>query len=203
MKAGEQVLVFPTRLLGQSPFQGVLTGDEALSLLATVLAPANLHYRDREEAEQNPEYKQLIPYTVIRAGVHFLRYQRTKKGGESRLHNLWSVGVGGHINPQDGQGGVEAYHAAFQRELLEEISLTTNFTERIIGVLNDDSNSVGQVHFGVIHLVDLPEKGDILSLDPSLRMIVFSTLQSLQRDVGVFENWSQLVIREALPKISG
>ena len=192
--AGEEVLVVPRSLLEKSgAFQGIRTeGIDAV--IAQLLDPANHFFMDRAAAEEDPSHKQLIPYCIFRHGDRILHYTRGKSGGESRLHAKLSVGVGGHINPVDtgdGRTGPEAYHAAVTREIEEELELPGAHPHRIIALLNDDSNAVGQVHLGVVHLVDL-DREDVHSREDALADLSFSTLEELSGPLFErLETWSQ------------
>lgn len=205
----EKVLVFPTAALaglcGGEPFQGVRTGDWARHALDQLFAEGNLHYRLREEAEQNPDFKQVIPYCVLRSGGLYFRYRRTKKGGESRLHERWSVGLGGHINPYDGDETFIAYEMGFFREMAEETGLLFKSDKvaraSIVGLINDDSDAVGRVHFGVVHVVDVPPDKTVELRDPAVQAGYYCSLEVLQEDEASLENWSRLVVREILPRL--
>jgi predicted NUDIX family phosphoesterase len=199
--AVEKVLVFPAALLGEKPFQGVLMGEEVAPTMARLLAPANLSYRDRVAAEADPAFKQVIPYVVIHAGNEFFRYRRTSKGGEGRLHGRWSVGVGGHVNPGDDGGAAECYQAAFLRELAEEVSIDADFVSLVVGLINDDHNEVGRVHFGVVHLVTVTPGTRVRCQDPALADGHFSPLSVLTEDSVHFEPWSVYVIQAVLPRL--
>ncbi len=108
----EEVLVFPSRLLDElGPFEGISTEIERY--LPTFLHPEHLRYIPRSLAEDDPSHKQLIPYVVLRSGDEVFCYTRGKKGGEQRLHDRWSLGVGGHICREDGDEGQIAYEAGF------------------------------------------------------------------------------------------
>lgn len=200
----KQVLVFPESVLDRlGRFEGLLMGQRADAYLGEILKEENIRFVERESAEQDPSVKQLIPYVVLadRQGRVFA-YQRTKKGGESRLHDLWSVGVGGHIEPQDVPDDlvtVMAYEAGFYRELAEETGLLFKkdiCRLSVIGLLYDPSNLVGQVHFGVVHWVVLPGDSQPRFNDPALANGSFRPFGELVRDVDSFENWSKLVIQK-------
>jgi len=196
--AGEEVLVVPRALLEEiGAFEGVRTEglDEAVGRL---LDPANHFFMDRAAAELDPSHKQLIPYCIFRCGDRILHYTRGKAGGESRLHAKISVGVGGHVNPIDtGEGriGPDAYHAAVTREIEEELDLPEEHEHRIIALLKDESNAVGQVHLGIVHLVDL--KSDAVgSREDALLDLGFTPLAELNGPLFErLETWSQICIR--------
>jgi predicted NUDIX family phosphoesterase len=106
-------------------------------------------FRPRPDAEQDPTWKQVIPYVVLRDGERIFLMRRTRAGGDERLHDRYSIGIGGHVNPDDGDvaGGL-------LREWSEEIEadFTPDFAP--VGVLNDDDNSVGAVHLGLVFSAD-------------------------------------------------
>lgn len=155
-------------------------------------------FMDRAEAEDDPSHKQLIPYCIFKHGDRVLHYTRGKAGGENRLHAKLSVGVGGHINPVDmeeGRKGAAAYYAAVQRELDEELEIGCDYQVRIIGLLNDDSNPVGQVHLGVVHLVEL-ESDEVASREDALTDLSWATVEELNAGLHErLETWSQLCVK--------
>lgn len=195
---GEEVLVVPRALFDEiGSFEGFRTeGLEAA--IGRLLNPANHFFMDRATAEEDPGHKQLIPYCIFRCGDRILHYTRGKSGGESRLHAKISVGVGGHVNPIDtgnGRTGPAAYHAAVTREIEEELNLPEEHQHRIIGLLNDETNAVGQVHLGIVHLVDLKSDG-VTSREDALADLGFSLLADLNGpSFDRLETWSQFCVR--------
>ncbi|WP_018970139.1 hypothetical protein [Rubritalea marina] len=154
---GEQVLVITRSQFDElGSFQGLSTDVD--SYLPVILDPKNNFFMDRGAAEEDPSHKQLIPYVLIRLNGKFVHYSRGKAGGEARLHAKRSMGIGGHINPEDEREdhlGYETYMAGVEREIAEEVVIDGTYTQKIIGLLNDDSNEVGKVHLGVVHLFDV------------------------------------------------
>ncbi len=196
--AGEQVLVVPRALMNEiGAFEGLRT-DGVEGAVARLLDPANHFFMDRAEAEEDPGHKQLIPYCIFRCGGRVLHYTRGKAGGESRLHAKISVGIGGHVNPVDSDGGktgAAAYHAAVTREIEEELDLPEKHAHRIIALLNDETNPVGQVHLGIVHVVDL-ESDAVASREDALTDLGFSPLAELNGPLfDRLETWSQFCIR--------
>ena len=100
---------------------------------------------DSEEAEEDPSFKQLIPYCLLawpdKNGVtQFFSYTRGGGQGEARLRAKRSIGVGGHIASTDGEhGGNASYEAGMLRELKEEVAISGDFTSRCVGLINDDA----------------------------------------------------------------
>lgn len=174
-------------------FQGI-KGEGVDAALEKLLDPANHFFMDRAAAEEDPTHKQLIPYCVFKHGDKLLHYTRGKSGGENRLHAKISVGVGGHINPVDtgeGRTGRAAYFAAVNREIEEELELPGGYEQKIVALLNDDSNPVGQVHLGVVHLVELAS-GEALAREDALSELAFSTIADLNGPLFErLETWSQ------------
>lgn len=196
--AGEQVLVVPRALLDEiGAFEGIRT-EGLQAAVARLLDPGSHFFMDRAAAEEDPSHKQLIPYCVFRCGARILHYTRGKSGGESRLHAKISVGVGGHVNPVDmgrGKTGPDAYHAAVTREIEEELELPEDHQHRIIALLNDESNAVGQVHLGIVHLVDLKSDA-VSSREDALADLGFTALSDLDGPwFDRLETWSQFCIR--------
>jgi predicted NUDIX family phosphoesterase len=110
---------------------------------------------ERARAERTPAWKQVIPYCVVALddGRVLLTKRRTK-GGEARLHGKLSIGIGGHINPIDREDGVDHERdlvlVAAEREITEELDVRGAYELQLAGYLNDDSNSVGAVHLGLV-----------------------------------------------------
>jgi predicted NUDIX family phosphoesterase len=111
-------------------------------------------FRPRAEVETDPSWKQIIPYLVVRDGPRYLLMRRTRAGGDERLFERYSIGVGGHLNPGDGdvEGGL-------RREWAEEIAadFVPDFT--FVGLLNDDEDPVGAVHLGFVYEADTAGRG--------------------------------------------
>ena len=187
----ENVLIVPAKILfADGEWMGLTRNLRAFRSLLT--NPKSLEYRPRSEVETDPSVKQLIPYAVIRRGEQVFAYQRGKAGGENRLHDLWSIGVGGHICREDGDSIEDAYRTGFSRELDEEVSIAGEFSDRIVGLLYDPRTPVGTVHVGVVHVVDV--NGEVASRDPSLIEAGFRPLASLAAMADRMESWSQFVI---------
>jgi len=189
----ELVLCFPRRLLDEiGAFQGSRTDIDAY--VPRVLEAQNTVFVPRSKAEDDPSFKQVIPYVLIRKGDTLLHYVRGKKSGEKRLVAMGSIGIGGHINHQDENlflSGMEAYDAALQRELHEELKMDGRFTTRIIGLINDDSTPVGQVHFGVFHLCTLGDE-NVSTGEAAITELQFLTVPELVARRDQMETWSQI-----------
>jgi predicted NUDIX family phosphoesterase len=194
----ERVLVVPSAefdALGR--FQGF--SPDAARYLEALLVPGVAGFRPRFEVEDDPSFKQIIPYVVFRSGPLVFTYVRGRAGGESRLVRLRSLGVGGHVAEADaeGRGTVEAYEMALRRELEEEVDVRSPGRMTRLGLINDDSNPVGLVHLGVVHLFDL-DRPDLVPKEDALADPEFLPMTDLPARRGEFETWSQICI-DAIP----
>jgi predicted NUDIX family phosphoesterase len=192
----ERVLVVPTRVLHAAGlFHGFSPRVE--HYLPLLLDPAQLSFRARSEVETDPSYKQLIPYAVLECGGQVFSYVRGGRGGEGRLHALRSLGVGGHVSAEDAGLSLDPYREGMRRELAEEVELGAPYEERCIGLINDDSTPVGQVHLGIVHVLRL-ERPEARPRDPALTATSFSPLGELRRHRAEFETWSQFLLAEGI-----
>ena len=194
----EDVLVVPRSLFDRvGAFQGFCGDTE--SYLAALLDPAHTSWRPRATVEDDPSLKQLIPYCVLSwrdaAGTpHYFAYTRGGGQSEARLRAKRSVGIGGHISSIDGEHGDDtSYDAGMRREIAEEIAIDGGWTARCVGLINDDSNAVGSVHLGIVHVLEL-EKPSVASRESELVDCGFATLESLLADRDRFETWSQITL---------
>jgi predicted NUDIX family phosphoesterase len=197
-KVDERVLVVPSAELDRlGRFQGF--SAEAERYITALLVPELMQYRPRSEVEDDPGFKQIIPYVVFRSSDAVFCYTRGKSQGEVRLHRLRSLGVGGHVSEEDTQGGktLDAYEAAMRRELDEEVEVTSPGALRRVGLINDDSTPVGQVHLGVVHLFEL-ERPQVKAREEGLAEAGFLPLSSVLLIQHEFETWSQICITSIL-----
>lgn len=193
---GEQILVVPRRLFDElGAFQGITTETERY--ISTLIDPANNFFMDRASAEEDPGHKQIIPYALFRHGDRYLHYVRGKSGGESRLHAQGSLGIGGHINPIDERKdplGRATYLAGVEREIEEELALPHTPSQRVVALLNDDSNPVGQVHLGVVHLFELADD-QVSAREDALADLQFQTVADLKGALyDSLESWSRFCV---------
>jgi len=198
----EQVLVVPRALLDRlGAFQGLCLDPE--SYFDSLLAPENNFFLRRDLAEDDPTHKQIIPYCIFHHRGRILRYTRGKAGGEKRLVSLSSIGIGGHVNHEDAGDehlGRATYLQGVDREIREEVAFEGSFSHRVVALLNDDSNSVGQVHLGIVHFVNL--EADNPALRPNeapITALEFLPPDELEANAGNLETWSSL----CLPALRG
>lgn len=196
--ADEKVLVFPRLTFERlGVFQGFCT--ETDRYLATILDPRNNSFKPRAQAENDPNFKQIIPYVVVTDGKSVLHYVRGKKAGEQRLVAKGSIGIGGHINDEDETlfntkaFGIQAFQDAVKREVCEELTVEGSFDARPAGLINDDSTEVGRVHFGVVHvLFRTPDK--VRKNEQVITQVEFVPIEELKAKREQMESWSQLCL---------
>lgn len=154
---------------------------------------AGYRFIDRPQAEGNPAYKQLIPYVTIANDGHLLLLERTKAQGESRLHGMLSLGVGGHINPVDEGPDLEKTIArALARELGEELWLQVETQPELLGFINDNSNPVGSVHLGFHYLLSVETRPQVRETD-KMRALWLKPFQ-VETLRPRLETWSQILL---------
>ncbi len=152
----------------------------------------------RSQVEKDPSFKQLIPYVIMSHNGKYLSYIRGARAGEKRLVAKRSIGIGGHINPIDWDlplftNFYEAYRAAVEREVAEEISIETSHTDCIVALLNDESNEVGSVHLGIVHFWTLAEP-KVSRKEQMITQMAFMTPAELQQVKDTMETWSSLCL---------
>jgi predicted NUDIX family phosphoesterase len=142
---------------------------------------------DRPTAEQSPQYKQIIPYVVIRHSDSYFLLQRTSKQTESRLHHKLSLGIGGHINPDS-----PTLLGGLQKELEEEVGVGSDYEVSFVGILNDDTTDVGRVHLGAVYILDAATR-DVTIRETEKMTGTWAPRAELARVRDQMETWSQLV----------
>jgi predicted NUDIX family phosphoesterase len=191
----EMVLCFPRTLLDEiGTFQGIRT--DVAAYVPRILEAEHTHFVARAQAEDDPSQKQIIPYVLFKKGDTYLHYVRGKGSGEKRLVAKGSIGIGGHINHGDEslfQTGLEFYEEALQREIHEELRMDGRFRTRIVGLINDDSTPVGQVHFGIVHLCELTDE-NVSKGEACITDLKFLTVPELRARREQLETWSQLCL---------
>jgi predicted NUDIX family phosphoesterase len=185
MTSGEQVLVIPrASIMGDPGWRGVTT-DGLADFEALVEREGR--FMARAEAESDRSWKQVIPYLVLRDDRRYFLMRRTRAGGDARLHDLWSIGVGGHVNPGDGDiaGGL-------RREWHEEVDAAFEPEFELIGLINDDTTDVGSVHVGAVYVADA--RGREVRIRETEKLTgAFADLDDVARVVSSMESWSALV----------
>lgn len=211
--AMEFVFVVPRRALfpesaphGFAPFLGGASGVADGAHFARVVAEHGF-FVERARAEREPDWKQVIPYTLVaRRGdsgeAEILLLTRSARGGDARLHHKMSIGVGGHVEPIDCEGtapGVprNPVPAGSARELAEELHIQPATSPRPVGLLNDDTNAVGAVHVGLVQVLEVPAGTGVEVREAEVltgRLTTITELERLVADGANLESWSRLLV---------
>jgi predicted NUDIX family phosphoesterase len=196
----ERVLVVPAELFHRlGYFQGF--NSQVDRYLPDLFSPQHVSYRPRSQVEQDPGFKQLIPYVIfsytdVENRLNVFQYTRGTGMGEGRLHSKRSVGIGGHISAIDADPSLNSspYEEGMRRELAEEVEILTPYTAKCVGLINDDQTEVGRVHLGVVHLFTV-ETPSVRPRETDLLESGFQPLAQILPDLDAFETWSQICIR--------
>ena len=193
MAIEERVLCFERKLLEDlGVFQGLSL--EVEKYLPAVTSVSQLVYMNRSDAEQDKRYKQLIPYVLLICNDKILRYRRGRGGQETRLHGLYSVGIGGHISEEDHGlfSNNRGYQEGMRRELVEEVAVD-EVKEAAVAVINDDSTEVGSVHFGVVHVMHVVNE-NVAGRRSGIVGPEFISIVEAVKDPSGYESWSRFCL---------
>jgi predicted NUDIX family phosphoesterase len=181
----ERVLVVPRRLVpDEASWYGLRT-----DVLDAVLATVEDHgrYEPRAEMERDPSFKQIIPYLVLRDGERYFLMRRTRAGGDARLHDRWSIGVGGHVDPGD-----DGLAGGLRREWHEELVADFEPTFTPYALLNDDTTDVGAVHLGIVVLAEAA--GRPVQVRETHKLSgAFASPAEVAAGIDQLETWSRIV----------
>lgn len=190
-------------LFKNKEFLGFLPLDKSDFLLSIL---KNFEYKERSSLEDDSSHKQIIPYVwlVNRKAKKVFVYKRAVTGSEARLHNKYSGGVGGHIDKDTEINSQDPIFDAMMRELKEELVMNNYPAPKIVGFINDESDAVNSVHFGVVAIAETEEEAK-----PAEDM-ASGEFYSIQDIEGIFsnpenniENWTKLswpFVKEYLSK---
>jgi predicted NUDIX family phosphoesterase len=188
MRAEQVLVVARERVPDAASWYGLRS--EGLTAFLDVIEREG-RYAPREAMERDPSCKQIIPYLVLRDGDRYFLMRRTRAGADSRLHDRFSIGVGGHLNPGD-----EGLLGGLRREWLEEIDADFEPAFEPLALLNDDTTDVGSVHLGVVFAADAG--GRPVAVREHDKMTgSFATAAEVAAVADDLETWSRLVF-EAL-----
>jgi len=197
MAQEEQVLVVERKVIEKvGMFNGLMFDVDYY--LREIFVQGVPCFMNRSQVEENPDYKQLIPYVIMGYNGKYLSYVRGKRAGETRLVGHRSIGIGGHINPSDDMplfntDFYETYLTAVEREVAEEVTVETSYTNHIVALLNDESNEVGSVHLGIVHYWTLAAP-NVNKREQMITQMAFMTAAELQEVEDTLETWSRLCL---------
>jgi len=215
----ENIAVIPKAVLDEL---GYFTGFSTdIDKYKELLHPRDVRFLPRKQMEEDPAFKQLIPYMVLGKilghgeGRHavFMSYCRGAGQDEARLHGKYSVGIGGHVNDQDVGADENPFQAGMMRELIEEVTLTPVIDpmadwERpvtlpqpvidLLGFVNYDDDEVGQVHLGVVYVLWV-DGYRVMPNEPDINDVRWLDTGTLLKDRENYETWSQICIDQLQP----
>lgn len=177
-------------------FQGVITDTDSVM---DIMGRFETFFEVRRgDAEENPEWKQPIPYVVIKRGESVFLYKRLKAGGETRLHDQLSIGIGGHMNHVSDVGWSITLFNNMLRELHEEVRINNDgsFKQETLGLINDDSNDLSKNHIGILFVLEIPEEAEVTVRETDVLEGSWIRIRDLKKTplFESLETWSQMVV---------
>ncbi len=198
----DYVMVFPIKLLNDIGYFQGLSLDIG-KYLNRIVAVGSCKTMKRDKAELDENYKQIVTYVLVLQQNMLFSYKRGKNLAEDRLFQNYSIGIGGHISNDDPSLFLskktfriwELITESVKREIKEEIGLEDGYDLDIEALINDDTNAVGKVHFGIVFLakiIDIPK----IEKEQSINDAKFRTIQEIKDNFEKYENWSKICITE-------
>lgn len=184
----EKVLVVPSNLVGSFLGSRSFITDKIPEFIQMIID--NHIYVDRDYAEYAKEYKQIIPYAILRNGNKVFLTQRLKKQTEKRLHGMYSFGLGGHINPSE-EEKENVILAGMQRELSEEVGLSDISKCQCVGIINDCSTEVSNYHIGLAYVI--PTFTNIQVVENQKMTGSWADTKEVSSSFENLESWSKIV----------
>ncbi len=186
----EQIMVVPRKDIFGEDDEKAFNGFVPIEEMDFIpMIKKSMISKSRKDMESDPGFKQIIPYSVFEHNGRIFLYKRTKAGGESRLHERYSIGISGHINPTDGDYLIEG----MKREFHEELHYNDYYNYEIIGFINNDKNSVGKVHFGVVFML----KGSTPDIEVAEKDKIIGSLETMdiiEEKKDLMEDWSSYIL---------
>ena len=190
----EQVLVIPrNKVFNGKPIPNGFGKNDLTELINRIYQHA--YFIDRPKAENNSSLKQIIPYIMVTYHNKIFSLHRKATQTEKRLHDKYSIGVGGHINPveqsHDKIDGI--IEKGLERELNEELLVQCSYNYKVIGYINDDTNDVGSVHFGLVHRLTVTDGKAVSVAEKDMMEGQFMSMTEIEKIYPLMETWSQLL----------
>lgn len=186
----EYIAVVPRDILFANTYWQGIKRENTAHLLT--LMTKHMEFHARPTMENDPRYKQIIPYVIFKHHDRFFLMQRTAHASEQRLQSNYTLGIGGHMRANDLQG-TDVFGWA-QREFHEEVDYQGQSTISTLGILNDDSNDVGKVHLGIVLLINA--QSDAIRVRSELKSGVLAPLSEIESVYPLLENWSKVIFHE-------
>ena len=188
---GEMILCVPDREVRKLDIAEPFHPDPPVNIGAKLVGSATFQMRGRVEDDE--EWRQIIPYVVSRYEGRVMLLERLPTQGEERLHNLLSIGAGGHINPSDSMnGGRNVIENAMWRELTEELEFEEKPEATMAGIINFRGDPVARVHLGFVYFADFAEEPRIREVDKMKGKFVAP--EELPSYYSRMEGWSKVLV---------
>ncbi len=149
----------------------------------------------RADIEDDPGFKQIIPYALIACGNHVFLTTRRAAQSEARLRNMYSLGIGGHINASDAGADISVIESGLLREVNEEVLLDAQNIRSIesVAILSDNSTDVGRCHIGVVYRITLHAMRCGIN-EPDKLSGSWVDAAGLRAAYPQMETWSQIIV---------
>jgi len=174
------------------PTDELVTDGNVLRAVVEVIKRRH-EYRERQELETDPTWRQPIPYVLVTTPVPDTRYvamTRMQGQGETRLAGKKYIGAGGHV---------EEGHTIFYTALLEvtqELGVPLKSLE-LDGVLITTGGPVEDVHLCMFYRATTTYT-NFTSPERDLHLAHWATREELGKDFKDMEKWSQVIARDYL-----
>jgi predicted NUDIX family phosphoesterase len=211
----EKILVVPRADILREDLQGFRKAEDPELRMLQVTETIREHgsYRPRPDMETDPTYKQIIPYIVIRDQDQVMHVTRTKMVGDQRLKGNKTIGFGGHLSLEDidtplppdieSTVGQSIIGPGIAREIDEELDIKGRYTLKFLGELNDDSDEVGTVHYGLIFEMNLWSITSVAIKEKhKLDAMTWNNPVDLIDQLDEFESWSRIILRDYALELS-
>ncbi len=159
----------------------------------------NCKFVDRESAENNPNYKQIISQNIIKLKDKYFLMKKLKKSKESRLHGFYYLGAGGHIDVMDSNDEKgDVIFKGMWRELMEELKIATE-DFKLKGIINIDESPVDKEHIGLVYMTKA-ENDDVEVKETEKMEGRFSTVSEIEKVYEELDTWSKFIFKELIEK---
>ncbi|HEU24036.1 MAG: DNA mismatch repair protein MutT [Mesoaciditoga sp.] len=188
----EMVLVIPSKEVDELIMD---TGFISISIeKIKELTERNGFFVNRERAESDESIRQIIPYVVMQnLDDLYLLVRRLSSQTEKRLHGMYSIGIGGHVNDRDeGETPWMKFLSGMEREMNEEVIIKNSVGwPKYLGVIKESTTPVNRVHLGIVFQI----KADIEGIKEKDKFAwEFANLKDLISKYDLMESWSKYVI---------
>jgi predicted NUDIX family phosphoesterase len=145
MKKGRILVVRTADLFPEGIWEG-FREDSARKYFSIISGKS--FFKERSEVEEDDNFQQVIPQIILNVGNKILIHKIPSTGNESRLHDMWPIFLGGHVDETDLN-----IEAAVRREFEEEIEYNGEIiAQRYVGIVKLHDTNVNKVHVGLVYV---------------------------------------------------